>query len=66
MNHVRKGADNLRQEFRGLFSVETIDRAIEESIKDLEGSRIQQFVPIFVHRLTRERLMKLARSGASG
>jgi hypothetical protein len=62
MHHIRKGADGLREEFRGIFPVETIDRAIQESMKDLEGSRIQQFVPIFVHRLTRERLRALARS----
>ena len=64
--HIRKGAERLREEFRGSFSVETIDRAIQESLEDLKGSRIPQFVPIFVHRFTRERLRTLARLGVSG
>lgn len=62
LHHIRKGAEGLREEFRGIFSVETIDRAIQDSMKDLEGSRIQQFVPIFVYRITRDRLRALAHS----
>jgi hypothetical protein len=66
LRHIRKGAEGLREEFRGIFSIETIDRAIQESIKELEGARIQQFVPIFVHRFTRERLRTMARLRGSG
>jgi hypothetical protein len=42
---------------------ESIDEAADESIKRLAGSRVHQFVPLFVGRFTREKLRELVKSG---
>lgn len=52
----------LHEEFREIFSPETIDRFAGESIETLRGSRIEDFVAIFVRRFTRERLKALAQA----
>jgi protein-tyrosine-phosphatase len=59
---VRREAERLHDEFRGIFSTETIERYIAESTDELSGSRISEFVPIFVWRFTRQRLKALAQS----
>jgi arsenate reductase (thioredoxin) len=48
--------EDLHQEFRGVFSLETIERYVDESIGRLQGVRVVDFVPLFVHRFARERL----------
>jgi protein-tyrosine-phosphatase len=58
--HIERGADLLADEFAGVFSRETIARYVDESIRDLSGARITDFVPLFVERFTRERLRALA------
>ena len=58
--HVERGKQSLCEEFRGIFSAETIDRYCDESLADLSGARFQDFVPLFVHRFARERLRALA------
>jgi protein-tyrosine-phosphatase len=52
----------LAHEFRGVFAVETIERYVAESDARLAGARLTDFVPLFVHRFTRERLKALAQS----
>jgi hypothetical protein len=42
----------------------SIDRVADESIERLSGSRVPQFVPLFVGRFTRERLRELVASGS--
>ena len=60
--HVRQAADQLKTEFAGVFSVETIERYIGESLDLLGSSRINVFVPVLAHRFARERLRALAQA----
>jgi arsenate reductase (thioredoxin) len=57
--HLEKGLQTLRSEFEGVFSPETVERYMAESLEALGGSRVKQFVPLFVHRFARERLRAL-------
>ena len=57
--HLRKGLASLQSEFEGIFSAETIERFMAESLEALAGSRLKDFVPLFVHRFARERLRAL-------
>jgi arsenate reductase (thioredoxin) len=60
---VRQSAERLHEEFRGIFSTETIERYIVETTDDLSaGARVVEFMPIFVWRFTRQRLRALAES----
>jgi arsenate reductase (thioredoxin) len=57
--HLEKGLDSLGEEFAGIFSPETVERFMAESLEALRGSRLKDFVPLFVHRFARERLRAL-------
>jgi arsenate reductase (thioredoxin) len=57
--HLNKGLEALREEFAGIFSAETIERFMAESLYALKDSRLKDFVPLFVHRFARERLRAL-------
>src|SRR5919106_594579 len=57
--HLTKGLEKLREEFAGIFSAETIERFMAESLYALKDSRLNDFVPLFVHRFARERLRAL-------
>ena len=59
---IRNSAERLHDEFRGIFSTETIERYIIESTDDLAGSAIVDFLPVFIWRFTRQRLKALAQS----
>jgi arsenate reductase (thioredoxin) len=61
-HHVHHAAEALKEEFAGIFSVETIERYIAESLDLLGNSRITVFVPVLAHRFARERLMALAQA----
>jgi protein-tyrosine-phosphatase/DNA-binding transcriptional ArsR family regulator len=52
----------LHEEFRGSYSLETIERFVDESIDRLSGGRVVDFIPLFVHRFSRERLRALAQA----
>ena len=58
-DHLRKGLEKLRDEFAGIFSAETVERFMAESMEGLANSRLNDFVPLFVHRFARERLRAL-------
>jgi arsenate reductase len=58
-SHLEKGLDSLSDEFDGIFSTETVERFMAESLEALQGSRLRDFVPLFVHRFARERLRAL-------
>ena len=60
LNHIRKTADSLGDEFSGIFSLETIERYLAESVDLLGGARVNVFVPVLAHRFARERLRALA------
>ena len=53
-NHVRKAAASLADEFAGIFSQETIERYIAESVDLLGGSKLNVFVPVLAHRFARD------------
>jgi arsenate reductase len=57
--HLEKGLETLRSEFEGIFSSETVERYMAESLEALGGARLKEFVPLFVHRFARERLRAL-------
>jgi arsenate reductase (thioredoxin) len=57
--HLEKGLETLRSEFHGIFSAETVERFMTESLEALSGARVKDYVPLFVHRFARERLRAL-------
>ena len=57
-----RSIESLAEEFRGIFSLETIERYVDESIDRLSGARVVDFIPLFVHRFSREQLRALAQS----
>ena len=61
-HHVRQAATSLADEFRGVFSQETIERYIAESLDLLGGARINVYVPVLAHRFARERLKALGQA----
>ena len=61
-HHVTQAADALAEEFAGVFSRETIERYIAESLELLGEARINVFVPVLAHRFARERLKALGQS----
>jgi arsenate reductase (thioredoxin) len=57
-----RSIESLAEEFRGIYSLETIERYVNESIDRLSGARVVDFIPLFVHRFSREQLRALAQS----
>lgn len=60
--HVDKAVGDLCHEFSGIFSRETVDRFVSESIVALGGARIAEFIPVLAYRFARERLQALGQS----
>jgi arsenate reductase len=58
-SHLEKGLEALSEELEGIFSRETVERYMAESLEDLRGARLKDFIPLFVHRFARERLRAL-------
>ena len=56
----------IKAEYRGKLPEASIDLAADESIQRLAGSRVPQFVPLFVGRFTRERLRELVAANGNG
>jgi hypothetical protein len=50
---------NIKAEYRGVVPEESIDLVARQSLENLAGSKVPQFVPLFVGRFTRERLREL-------
>jgi protein-tyrosine-phosphatase len=61
-HHVHQAAERLADEFAGVFSEETIERYIAESLDLLGNAKINVFVPVLAHRFARERLRALAQA----
>jgi protein-tyrosine-phosphatase len=61
-HHVRQAAEALSREFGGVFSRETIERYLGDSVDLLGGSTVTVFVPVLAHRFARERLRALAQA----
>ena len=62
---IRKSVERLQDEFRGIFSPQTVGRFVDHAIASLADSRIRDFVPLFVNRFARERLRALAQTQGS-
>lgn len=61
--HIAREVEALAHEFAGIFSAETIGRYVDESFEAVRSrARVLDFVPVFVHRYTRERLQALAQA----
>ena len=43
-----RAIEALHEEFRGIYSLETIERFVEESIDRLSGARVLDYIPLFV------------------
>ena len=57
-----RSIESLAEEFRGIYSLETIERFVDESIDRMAGARVVDFIPLLVHRFARERLRALAQA----
>src|SRR5829696_2943245 len=57
-----RSIESLATEFRGIFSPETVERYVDESIDRLSGARVVDFIPLFVHRFAREQLRALGQA----
>jgi hypothetical protein len=64
LKQIESEVRTIKAEYQGRVPEESIDIAADESIQRLAGSRVPQFVPLFVGRFTRERLRELVASGA--
>ena len=61
-NHIHRSVQVLADEFAGIFSRETIDAYVEESLEQFAGARVEEFVPLMVERFARQRLRALAQA----
>jgi arsenate reductase len=61
-HHIHQAAEALAEEFAGIYSEETIERYIGDSLDLLGDSRVNVFVPVLAHRFARERLKALAQA----
>jgi hypothetical protein len=64
LRQIESEVRTIKAEYQGRVPEESIDIAADESIQRLAGSRVPQFVPLFVGRFTRQRLRELVASGA--
>lgn len=51
----------LVNEFRGIFSPETVERCVRDSMERLKDVRVKRYVVTFAYRFARERLTALAK-----
>jgi hypothetical protein len=59
LKQVAAEVRNIKAEYRGVASEESIDLVASQSLQNLANSKVPQFVPLFVGRFTRERLREL-------
>jgi hypothetical protein len=63
LKQIESEVRTIKAEYRGRVPEESIDIAADESIQRLAGSRVPQFVPLFVGRFTRQRIRELVAAG---
>ena len=61
-SHVDETVRVLAAEFEGVFSEGTVARYVEQALAQFEGARIVTYIPVLVHRYSRERLRALAQA----
>lgn len=66
LKQVATEVRNIKAEYHGVVSEESIDLLARQSLQDLANSRVPQFVPLFVGRFTRARLHELTGIRPSG
>ena len=49
----------IKSQYTVQLAEELIDKLVEESLQRLAGSRVPQFVPLFVGRFTRRRIKEI-------
>jgi hypothetical protein len=59
LKQVANEIRNIKAEYRGVVSEDSIDLVARQSLQNLSDSKVPQFVPLFVGRFTRERLQEL-------
>jgi arsenate reductase len=62
LHHIEKLTEGLVEDFVGVFSRETIERYVSESVDLLGDARFGDFVPVLSYRFARERLQALAQA----
>ena len=62
-SRVNEAVDRLTDEFRGVFSPETIRDLVMDSFESYREARIADFVPLLVYRSTRTQLGTLVQAG---
>lgn len=65
VDQALSGASNLYSEFKGIYSMETIRRFLEENADTLKHCQVTDYLPIFAYRFTRERLTAMAQVAGS-
>jgi hypothetical protein len=65
LKQIESEVRTIKAEYQGRVPEESIDIAADESIQRLAGSRVPQFVPLFVGRFTRQRLRELVAAVAT-
>jgi protein-tyrosine-phosphatase len=61
--HVTRAVDALADEFDETHSRETIERVMDDSVRQLVGrAEVDDFLPTLAHRFTRERLKAMGRA----
>ena len=63
LKQIESEVRTIKAEYQGRVPEESIDIAADESIQRLAGSRVPQFVPLFVGRFTRQRIRELVAAG---
>ncbi|MGH8874518.1 MAG: arsenate reductase ArsC [Acidimicrobiia bacterium] len=58
---IHHSAARLQEEFAGVFSAETIERFMADSLGAMAGARITAYVPLFTERFARQRLQALSK-----
>jgi hypothetical protein len=66
LKQIETEVRTIKAEYQGRVPEESIDLVADESIQRLAGSRVPQFVPLFVGRFTRERLRQLVAARSNG
>jgi protein-tyrosine-phosphatase len=59
---IGHAVNRLARDFEGVFSRETVERFVNESVEGLQGARVRNFVPLLVSRFAKERLHALAQA----
>ena len=66
LKQVASEVRSIKSQYRGIVPEESIDALADRALRSLEGSRVTQYVSLFVGRFTRESLQELIVAGRTG